>query len=368
MGKEEALLHLREHVLDPALTERISALDADFRQHKRQLAAGFVTSFRELCLKIKAMQERQEKAPIAFIHYSMLRTSIREGANTYLIEAYSDDWYWDTAYCDAAYDAGWAFQGIRPLLSVLDDSRKAYMNILHSADTERLVMQEIGYFDQFVTVLARWAIPEAVKLPEFQQIAKADRLQIRIGEFKDRSEPLYVEDRGQRDVQQIRRRLEQKQEADCSYESFRGLPLSLGHYDELDLRYSDFSGSDLTSCTFNGCVLIGTRWHGCRLRHTDFSYSQLCDADFRDCDLKGANFRMADGQGFADKLHRTPGLLGVNFANADLEGANFLHADLPEANFEGANLNQAVFAERDRERLRPWLSEAQIASIRWVSG
>ncbi|MFW5436758.1 pentapeptide repeat-containing protein [Paenibacillus apiarius] len=366
MNKEKARQHLYEHVFQPALAEQVSALEHFFRQHQERLAVEFAEPFRDICIRITAMQQRQEKAPIGFIHYSMLRTSVLEGTHTYLIEAYSDQWYWDTDECYARYDAGWALQGASSLIEILEERRKMYMGVLHPADAEHMVLQHIGYFTQFVTALMRMAMPQAVKLPEYRNVEKAERLRVRIGEFTDKSEDVYVEDRIQKKEREAIRLLTQQKESVCAYETFAGIQLPHIVVEAIDLRYSDFSGSDLTAAVFRACTLIGTNWNGALLHRADFSYSLLCDADFRGCDLRAALFVHTDGQGMEAGLDRMPGLLGVRFAYADLEGADFTHARLYGADFQGANLRNAVFLLQDRERYR--FSEGQIASICWVTG
>ncbi|MCM3289179.1 hypothetical protein M3661_03450 [Paenibacillus sp. MER 180] len=155
MDKEEARQHLYEHVLQPALEEQVSVVARLFHDQQERLVAEWIESFRGMCMQIAQMQRRGEKAPIGFIHYSVLRTSVLEGTCTYQIEAYSDDWYWDPAECFARYDARWALQGLTALIELLYERRKMYMGMLHAADVERMVLQHIGAFSQFVTALAR---------------------------------------------------------------------------------------------------------------------------------------------------------------------------------------------------------------------
>ncbi|MFD3271282.1 pentapeptide repeat-containing protein [Paenibacillus dendritiformis] len=365
MDKEKARQHLYNQVFLPALAEQVSALAHFFERNQERLVAEIIESFRDICIRIAAMQQFQEKAAIGFIHYSMLRTSVLERAHTYLIEAYSDQWYWDREACYARYDAGWALQGASNLIERLEERRPKYMGILHPADVEYMVLQHLDCFTQFVTALMRLAMPQAVRLPEYQNIKKANRLRIRIGELMDISEDVHVEDCVRKKEKEAKRLLSEQGSA-CAYESFAGIRLSSIVVKEMDLRYSNFSESDLTATAFHSCVLIGTNWNGSVLHRADFSNSLLHDADFRGCDLRGAIFTRVNGQQQEEGFHRLPGLLGVRFTNADLEGAVFTDARLYGADFRGANLRNAVFLQKDRERYR--LSPEQIAAISWIDG
>ncbi|MBH0330408.1 hypothetical protein ABH14_11490 [Brevibacillus brevis] len=364
MKKEEALQHLHDNTFLPALAESVAALERYFQQNKDELVREFVESFRQMLQHIEFMQNNQELPPVGFIHFSLLRTTVLDGTHTFLIEAYTEQWYWEPVECYARYDAAWALQEASKLISLLDERRKMYMGIIQATDVEFMVLKEMELFGQFVTALARVAIPEAIQLPEYQQIRKADRLYIRVGEFKDISEVVYVEERIKREEKESRSLLGQPKGTFCTHETFAHMDLPRSNVDALDLRYCDFSGSNFADSQFCACILFGTRWVSSKLPRTDFSHSLLCDADFRHADLSGAIFSYAEGQGVsADELHRVPGLLGVQFAYADLQGADFRYSRLYQANFHGANMRNAVFLEKDRERFA--LSEAQMQQIEW---
>ncbi|WP_432774828.1 pentapeptide repeat-containing protein [Brevibacillus gelatini] len=365
MKKEEALRHLYEQVCLPELEKRVAALESFFLKNKERLVDDFVQSIRQMAIKIKTMQDHGAMPAIGFLHFSLLRTAVLDGSNRYLIEAYTDKWYWEGIECFGSYDAGWAFQGFPSLLQLLDEQRKKYIGVLDAPDVERLLLKELDYFTQFISALVRLSIPEVVRLPEYQQLDKAQRFQIRVGEFKDISESVYVEDRLPREEQEARRLLEQAKDSYCTHETFANMRLRQLKANEMDLRYTDFSRSDLENGEFRHCVLIGTRWGGSSLANADFRHSLLADADFRQSDLRGANFSYADGQTSDDRLYRQPGLLGIRFDEANLEGADFRHARLYKASFYGANLHQAMFLERDQDRYE--LTEPQRKEIHWIA-
>lgn len=366
MNKDEAIKHLYENTLLPTMKDNLSDLEMYFRQNRTVLVEQYIESFREICILIKNAQQNQAKDAIAYIHYSMLRTSMLESTVDYLIEAYSSKWYWDDVESLAYYDASWAYQSLDSMMKLLETTRKKYMNLIEKSDIQRMILENIGYYHQFVIALARISIPQAIQLTEYQQILKTDCLRIRIGEFKDYSEDVHVDDRTAKDERSIRRQLmDRAVDMACTYKSFTGIQLHEEIIDDMDLRYSDFSRSHLEGSKFTNCILIGTRWIGCQLQRVDFSYSQLCDADFRDCDLFGASFVHTDSRGIQDDLLKSPGLIGLNFENANLENADLSDAMLEGANFHHAVMKNTIISAEYLNRLK--LTETQIQSIHWIT-
>lgn len=359
MNREEALKEITTGILEPAMTEAISSLETEFHAQKEQLIEAFIGSFREMSLKIKAMQDKGNKAPIAYIHYSLLRSSILQQRYTYLVEAYSEEWYSDEAECLSLYDASWAFKSFVSLQQMLSQKLKMYFKLFHPGDGERVMLTYVPYYHQFIVAIARMAICQAMDLPEAQQIAKADTFRVRIGEFKDISEDIYVCHQKSGTLKSLRKL--QRQAGQLAYRAFTGITLHGQNLDNTEMRYADFRLSHLTECRIRGCVMIGTRWTGSTLCSTDFSYSLVSDADFRHCDLRGASFSHVSGKGFRDNLNCSPGLQGISFAHANLEGADFTGATLYNADFEGANLRGAVFPEEDV--LKYNLNDQQLKSI-----
>ncbi len=324
-----------------------------------------VGTFRKFCLQIAEMQSSNQKEAIAFIHFSLLRSSMLDRSFCYLIEAYSEQWYADEIECTALYDASWAFAFINNA-EPLEAARKAYIQQIHAADVEQLLLKEVGVGHQFVAALFRSAIPLMVNLPEYAGIRKSDRLQIRMGEYQDVSEEVYSEDANPEHAEIIYAKLQSLQHAEGAYTSFKHTrfpPITLR---QLDLRHADFSGSELHNSGFPDCNLAGTRWIGSHASHTDFSYSYIGDADFSNSELSGANFKYTNAAGLREGLIRSPGITGLNFTHANLEGANFSGFLFDRVDFTHANLKDALFLEADKEKLG--LSEQQKAVVRWVHG
>lgn len=376
MKREDAITHFTETYLKPKINEKLFALDKYFHENKGRLVSAFLDSFRNICIEIKKMQASGEKGKIGFITYSMLRTALLERSYCMLIEAFNEDWFLDLRECHAGYEASWAFGFLEELGSELGDITKLYIGNIVGADIERIKLKEAEKFNEYVKSLARYAMPEALRIKEYMEIQREEVFEIRVGEYRDTSEIVYKEDRRIKDSKEIKEFLEEKLEDEYSYEVFTQLDLSDGNYKEADFRYADFRKSNLSKSNMSECILVGAKFNHGILEGTDFSNSIIYGTDFSQCKLKGAHFYRAEGPaGVCGRSSwEMPGFEGINFMGADLEDADFESADLRGAvfidanikgtNFTGANLENTVFSEKDANLLD--LDERQHKVVKWL--
>jgi|GEM_PF-860030 len=367
MNKEEALTHFHQVVLEPAIHHALLNLRSYVVEHSEKLIQAFVESIRQLCIQAKIDQEQQGKSSVAFLHCSMLRMSLVNGSYACLLEAYSESWYWDGIGCFHEYDATWAFAPLNKLQESLFGDMKRYGGKLNASDAERLILQAAGRFNAFVVAIARMAVPHILALQEMQALDRSDRFQIRVGEYKDWSEPVHIREGDHRIIQHIRKKLSGADGLENAYGNYTSLSLPEGSFDHVDVRYPDFSDADFRKCSFRNSVLIGTKWHQSNLSETDLRGSVLTDASFQGCNLKGANLSETSDGGNGDGFATTAlGIQGISFERANLENADLRGANLAQADFKEANLTGAQVWLHDREKYEDLWSDEQRASVRWV--
>lgn len=365
MKKHEALEHFYEHHFKPVLLKNMDLLEVEFFRNQVNLITAFENSFRDLCLLILDMQKKQEKDPIGYIHYSLMRTSILKRTYQYRVEAYSNKWYLDDVECMIPYDVSWAYGLVTSMIESLEEKQKQYMGLLNSSDVEYMVLGAVEFFHQFVVSLIRSAVHRVVQSPEYQAIYKADRLAIRIGEYKDSSEAIFIDDQIPRDESCLNTALTEDKEGACIYENFRNVTSSGLEIVGRDLRYNDFSNSILSGNKFIDCILVGTQWRRADLKGIKFNGSLLSDADFSESDLRYAQFDGVSGKALQEGANRVPGLLGIHFNSANLDGANFANVlSFDHVYFEGASMQGTVLSAKYKDKFV--LSESQIHSIHWI--
>ncbi|MCM3698924.1 pentapeptide repeat-containing protein [Paenibacillus macerans] len=367
MNKHDALRQFSEEKVLPLLGDCLQEAELEFLHNRQQLTEELKASFTSLCRQASDMQQHAQKAPIGYIHYSMLRTSLLDQSFTYWLAADSREFYFDEAKCAVMYDAGWAYRSYPRFLAELEREGKKYMGLLSGSDVERLALECAPAFDQYVTALLRIAMPELVKLPEFAAIDKADRLQIRTGELMDRGEILYWEEKQAGEAEKIQALLgaDEGDHGRLAYAHFRSLSLTGQSFNGKKMPYSDFSRGDFSRCRFVECNLVGTSWRGVNLSGAEFRGSLLTDADFTDSDLQGAVFVNIGRLEPLDSIYRLPGLLGLRFDRARLDGADFTAAGLDgSVSFHEASLGGARFRALDRKKFD--LSEEQAGAVHWI--
>jgi uncharacterized protein YjbI with pentapeptide repeats len=367
MDKQAALTHFYEHHFIPQLNQHMNELQTVFHANKTRFTKDITENFRNLCSHIQRMQQEENKNPIAYIHYSLLRTQMLEETYQYSVEAYDDAWYEDETDCILTYDAAWAYVPFSVMLEKLEQERKKYMGSLSASDIERLMLQAAPYFHQFVLAALRLSMNEMVQLPEYQGIQKAPRLLIRCGEYMDLSENVYVDDQAAPSLEEVEQKLAfWEEEGDkIIYENFKNLALPELNVTAKDLRYNDFSGSQLTASRFQSCILAGTRWYRANLAGCSFENCLITDADFSHSNLEGADFQGSTAKFVRENGNRMPGLCGVQFDYANLDGANFEDVFLEKnTSFTGASMNATRMPVQYRDQLE--FTEAQLQGIQWI--
>lgn len=366
MDRSTALQHFREQEVIPLLNHQLDLLEASFYHEQTELIEGVLASFRQLCSRIRHLQDRNEQRAIGYIHYSLLRTQMLERSYLYMIEAYSAEWYTDDSEVRCTYDASWAYAPLGGMMTLLEQKRKRYIDSIHSADVERMVLELVPFFHQYVKALLRLALPEATQMSEYQGILKNSRLFIRTGEYKDFSESLYIEDQeARKDEELVEQLLQADENSPYVYENLRQFIQPHFEVEKRDLRYNDFSYSELRNSRFYECILIGCRWQHAILNESSFEDCLLTDADFRYSQLADASFRGASGHAKRKGEERSPGLCGLHFEHACLNGADFTDTqDFEHAYFEGASLEGARVPQKYSQSWK--LSQAQFDSIVWT--
>jgi len=363
LNKQEALQHFKEHVVQERLEQRLDEVQQIFNQRQAELIADLIANFQHFCQQVSDMQNEGKKADIAFINFSMLRTSILSESYVYLIEAYSNEWYEDLHKCHFTYDVSWLYSCFTLLMTDLKQEYKKYMGVLNEADAEIAALETIPYFHQFIVALLRFAIPDLIDIPSYQSIGKSAKITIRVGEYKDISEQIYAID----DQAAVMESSILQNQDGFAYEDAHNSNLHGLNMERQDMRYSDFTGAQLEAARFKECFLFGIRWYRAVLAGCDFGGSVISDGDFRYADLQNAVFCQASAQHLNHKGKRLPGVMGLHFEYANLDQADLTGIHFFEqAYFTGASMNRTRMNLHDRDKFI--FSDEQQKAIQWVEG
>lgn len=375
MQTGEVLNYFYEIEVEKRRLKYVEALEDFFQNSLKELSSEFSNAFQQICIQLQKQQFTQMKGPIANITFSMLRTEMLDGKYLYLVEGTDEEWFFDMKPLLSTYDASWAFQYLDQLIEELILYSKTFMGAITQADIELIKLQEAVHFHQYVISLARYALPDLIRSPEYLAIERDSAVEIRVGEYMDINEVVYAEDYSIRDVEEIKAWLDQKLEEEYPYEVFSHLNLSSANYESLDLRYAFFQKTNLSYCQLRNSLLTGGNFKESQLVEADLSFSEIQEADFRYSQLQGANFQQVQGaRGLPSRENgQYPGYFPVRFTGANLEGANFelanlqgacfIDAKLQNVQFAGANLEGAVFSKEAKEDLT--LDSYQASQVIW---
>ena len=364
MKREEALQHFMDECVSIHVSRLQEKVDRQFRQENEVLLQPIIDSLEQLFANIRKQQEQEKLAPIAFIHLSLLRTSLLENKCTYLLEAYGETWYYDWVECTAKYEADWLSEAMIDLQKTLEKERKPYLSI-QVADIRGIIQHTVILFHQYIIQLVRYLFRYQKECVPEMNFQRAACLRFRVGEYKGFSEDVAIIDERERVEKNLLSWLEEKEMGKSyTFENFSNLQLQQEQFTQMDFSYANFNGSDLEAASLKQSICIGTSFVDCQLANVDFSYAAIQDADFRNAHLVAANFTHARGKTFRFSDDEVACYLGTDFSNANLENARFEFAQITGANFTGANLKGATFFKRDQEKYR--FSPDQIVDIHWI--
>jgi hypothetical protein len=121
---------------------------------------------------------------------------------------------------------------------------------------------------------------------------------------------------------------------DMTQTKARNLYLEDVIFDDLDLSWSDFSGSTLVNCSFNNTTLTGAKFVNCSLQIVDFGGADLTLVDFKNVDLRAT-------KDFGKATIKQINLSGADVRGVDLRGAGESKEDLfyvsPTTKFDVTN-------------------------------
>lgn len=324
--------------------DKIKRLKKDIISNFDSVQAEFIESFVRLCDKIVFMQSNKEKREIAYINYSLLRTQIINNKYSYLISAYDDRWYSDESICEELYDASWALKYLDEYEAELNFHRKKYIDQITFRDVQKLKLELALEYHQFILQLARKTIIKAIETTAFKNVLKSIKFDVRVGEYFDISESIYVNDNTTKDSSKTKILLEKKYPLAYVYEHYKNLDLSGGDYGINDFTYAFFEKCNLKDSRFENTILRGTRFQYCKLKGSKFGNSIIIGADFNNSDLVGSDFCNCNTNiYFVVEDLENPLFERISFQNANLKGSDISYSNMAGTDFSNANLEGCNF-------------------------
>lgn len=349
MNQIEAIRHFNEKYGYPYLLERLKGLKQLLFTQQTALQSSFVKAFQQLCQEVIQKQKTKKKGKIKYINISFLRIGIINRCPSLIMEAYDENWFYDTKRLRVAYDGSWLLEPLWSYHENLEKEMKRYGGTLKSHDVEAILLENSHHFITFLVSLARHSIEKAIETAEFKTMEKEPVYYILAGEYRDASDIIYCNENTlvQPEAKEIDNHF-QKAERVFIHEYHRGLNLTHQKFTYGNLSYSSFKGSWLTSSQLIGAILLGTNFKQSRLKDCNLSAAILHDSSFEGAEILDCTFEktFADVR-FAPQFTIPTGCFGVSFKNSQISDTSFTGAILVGAKFSGATLTRVEFENCD---------------------
>jgi len=314
MTIEESRNAFKEGVTEVSTTQ-LEKLQKYLLENYNKLTEQFTEMFKSYCQQITRMQEAGIKNPLSYIQFSILRYKLIEGVYEFQVDAYDQSWYGDKVECTTVYDVTPIFSYLEEFSDELIKRRRKYMQRVTVCDVKQYVLEESDKYKLAMTEFIRSALPQVIKSSEYEAIKREDLFVISVGEFRDKAELVYKEDRTEKDVEKVKQVLATDKEEGHYYEIF----------DELDLSASIFSN---------------VRWLYCSGKKSQFINTEISNSMLMFCQFETAIFESTN---FSNSS-----LVGVDFTGATLKDIDFTNTNLFQLNFENATLENIDFTQSNQ--------------------
>ena len=327
MTKTEAEIAFKKEV-DEVSSKHLKKLQEYMLTNYNELSIQFLECFKNYCQKVVAMQasESDKKGSLGYIHFSLMRTKLIEGAYEFRIDAYDKGWYADKNFCVGTYGVYQIFRFLEDFSKELIERRRKYIQKITVVDVKRYGLEESNKYISVMTGFIRSVIPQAVKLSDYEAIKRENVFEIAVGEFRDAAELVYKEDRTEKDVEKVVRYLNAKQENGYRHEVldeliFEGVNFKKALWlyfsgknsrffntdiSESSLMFCKFENGEFNSIDFTNSYLVGINFSGARLRNLNFEGARIMNVSFENATLEKIDFSRAEQ------------LANVNLTNATL--------------------------------------------------
>ena len=335
---------------------------------------GILEAFKALFIKANEVEKE-----VGYINISLLRSSIKNGDCLLLMSMSNSAWFLDKNPVEIYYDCSWLLKFLHEYEKKLSIEAKKYVGKIDKTDVEILKWESLDRdYKGFLTPMFRNSIEKVIELEEYKTIKKSTNLRILIGEHKDISEPIWVENNSLISATELKYNIKNKNNSVTGYNNYKDLDLSEDTYSYANLMYTKFERMNFKSCVMNKCLLLASKFWDCDLQNADLSFSTIWFADFSNSDLKGVNlsfgnyddeledYNQMDEKIFNRIKFNNADLTGADLSSSDLAGADFRGAILDNCNMEETHLRKALMDKKYQNNDKLVLDEVQKGMIIWV--
>jgi len=276
------------------------------------------------------------------------------------------------------YDGSWLLKFIHEYKEKLTAEAKRYVGKISKIDLEKLKWKSLDKdYKGFLIPMFRNALADITKLEEYITMEKAVNFSISVGEYKDLTQPIWVESKIEESASELKFSIKERDVSRTVFKHYKNLDLSNEICERSNFMYTKFEMMNFENCDLHDCNFMGAKIWNCNLKNGDLSYSTLWYADFEGSDLIGADLSFVNHKEEIDYdqieekifnriLFNKTDLRDANLMYSDLAGCDFRGAVLDNCNLDGAYLYKAIIDETYMNSDKLYLSEDQKKVVVWV--
>jgi hypothetical protein len=193
MNHEKLLQDFIKKQTENWVIEDFNAMSLVLFESKANIIANLSEAIRQACCQANIQQASGIKGIAEVICISFLRTNIMDNIWEYRVDIYDDKFFRDPVECFANYKMDFVWNFLKTRMEKLDMSIKAsiYVNKVRPYHLEEIKMLMAEQYHVAAETITKLAIAEAVKIPEYDTLQKADNFKIIMGDYWDTNVLLY---------------------------------------------------------------------------------------------------------------------------------------------------------------------------------
>lgn len=181
---------LKRHVLGH-WEEKLADLLTSSEQYMEDMTASLIKAVEAGCKQVRLLQDKQLKGEIRYIHFSLLRTRLREREACYRLDFYDEQWVLDEMECSVYWRAEPLFAPLFRQAEVWERELAGYARKVTLMDVERFLQIEAMPYHALAVEYLRASVPELIGLEDYVQMRKRPELGWLAGEYKDSCEIIW---------------------------------------------------------------------------------------------------------------------------------------------------------------------------------
>ncbi|MCL2153256.1 MAG: pentapeptide repeat-containing protein [Oscillospiraceae bacterium] len=318
-----------------------------FVANKSRWFADFYDHFRDICAKLRKMQDELVLPAISYLEYTMLYNNFINRHYVSEIFVYNDKSYLDKNHqFIGEYDISFLFVYFDEMWDKLLSGRKCYVGKVTAQEITTFMLRTLSDFYSYFTNIIRFTILSIIDESSLANINKNEKFMVNVGDYMAKTEAVFVEQKV-KDAKKLNDLFSKQPYSQYIFGDYSRLDFSGKVLSDMDFRFARFSSSTLINTSFEGSSLIGANFRNADMERCRLDYCTIQEADFSNASLKNASFRNARTKlGLMnEKAWEFVGFLPTNFRNADLTGADFTGANLDGADFTNAVLTGVDFTD-----------------------